>query len=150
MEKKTETMDSNLSWDECFMRMAEAAAGRSKDSRTKVGAVLVSPDKSRVSVGYNGFPAGVEETAERWLDKHSFVVHAEVNAVLNAKCSLSDWTLYTTMFPCIDCTKLILQTGISRVVYLEKNSKSVEATLSLSTELFNEMSVSIERHHRTN
>ena len=138
------------SWDQCFMSMAESVSMRSKDPTTKVGAVLVSSDRNRVSVGYNGFPAGLDETEQRWGDKHSYVVHAEINAILNARCDLRGYTLYTTMFPCIECTKLILQAGVSRIVYKDFSSKSVEATLSLSEELFKEMSVSVERHYDSN
>jgi len=149
-KKSWATLKANVSWDDCFMDMAETVSKRSKDPSTQVGAVLVSQDNNRVSVGYNGFPAGLEETKERWSDKHSYVVHAEMNAVLNARGDLRGYTLYTTMFPCINCTKLILQAGISRIVYKDLCSKSIEATVHLSEELFKEMDVSIERHNGTN
>jgi dCMP deaminase len=134
-----------ISWDECFMLMAETVALRSKDPSTKVGAVLVSEDKSRVAIGYNGFPSGMPEGKDRWENKHRYVVHAELNAVINAKTDLSKWTLYTTMFPCSECTKLLLQTGISRVVYKDIKSDSVGSSWELSTSLLEEMDIKVER-----
>ena len=129
------------------MQMADVVSQRSKDPNTKVGAVLVCPERDRVATGYNGFPAGLEETQERWDDKYRYVVHAEMNAILNARCDLREWTLYTTMFPCCDCTKMLLQTGISRIVYRDTHSNSVGDSLDKSISLFREMDVTIERHN---
>lgn len=134
---------SSISWDECFMQMADTVSKRSKDPNTKVGAVLVSPGNNAVHIGYNGFPSGLEETEERWDDKHSYVVHAEMNAVLNAKCDLDGWTLYTTMFPCSECIKLILQSGIKKIVYSSESSRMLQGTIEQSRALLNEMSVKV-------
>ena len=136
---------ANISWDQCFMHMAETVSRRSKDPNTKVGAVIVSPGNNIVHIGYNGFPSGLEETRERWDDKHSYVVHAEMNAVLNAKCDLDGWTLYTTMFPCCECIKLILQTGIEKIVYNSESSRMLSGTIEQSKSLLKEMSVKIVR-----
>lgn len=101
------------------MELARHVAGWSKDPSTKVGAVIVRPDRSIVSVGYNGFPRGVNDAEHRYLDKpvkYSLVVHAEANAILAAKESLQDAVLYVTLFPCNECAKLIIQSGIRTIV----------------------------------
>lgn len=135
-----------ISWDEMFMQMAETVAKRSKDPRTQVGAVLVSPGNNRVAIGYNGFPKGIEETPERWEDKYSYVVHAEENAILNAKCDLEGWTLYVTLFPCTSCTNKILQAGISRIVYANNESRSLDTdSIQRSLQLFKEMGIEVEQ-----
>jgi len=133
------------SYDEMFMKMATVVSEKSKDPRTKVGAVLVSHDQSTVSIGFNGLPRGLEETEDRWGDKYSYVIHAELNAIINSKTNLNGWTLYTTMFPCENCRNNILQTGIIRVVYLEDNSKCLSDTINKTKSIFIEQGVLIER-----
>ena len=106
-------------WDEYFMGLAEYVAGASKDPSTKVGAVIVRPDRTVASLGYNGFPRGVEDEESRYNDKptkYAFVVHAEANAILNAKESVENSTIYCTLHPCCECAKLIIQSGIGTVV----------------------------------
>ena len=106
-------------WDKRFYRMAREVASWSKDPTQKVGAVLVSPDKRQVSWGYNGFPAAIEDTDDRLNNKevkNAYMIHAELNAILNAKKDLKGWTLYVTKFPCTACALAIVQSGISRVV----------------------------------
>ena len=101
------------------MDLARHVAGWSKDPSTKVGAVIVRPDRSVVSVGYNGFPRGVSDKESRYNDKptkYSLVVHAEANAILAAKEPVSDSVLYVTLFPCNECAKLIIQSGIRTIV----------------------------------
>lgn len=107
------------SWDEWFMGFARHAATKSKDPSTKTGAVIVSDRKRIVSVGYNGFPRGVEDHPERYEVrevKYRFIAHAERNALDNAECSIVGATLYATHFPCVECAKSIVQRGIARVV----------------------------------
>lgn len=118
-----------ISWDEFFMRVAVAASQRSKDPNTQVGACIASTDRRILSVGYNGTPAGVTDDAFPWdtsdnpiLDKHSYVIHAEQNAVLNYRGNLRDMrgsTVYVTLFPCQECAKTLAQVGVSEVVYLD-------------------------------
>jgi len=115
-----------ISWDEYFMGVALLSAMRSKDPHTQVGACIVNERKRIVGIGYNGFPYGVEddtfpwEKEGDWLDtKYPYVVHAEPNAILNSTVSLDNSTLYVTLFPCNDCAKLIIQSGIKELVYLE-------------------------------
>ncbi|MBQ7014218.1 MAG: dCMP deaminase family protein [Oscillospiraceae bacterium] len=116
-----------LSWDEYFMGIALLSASRSKDNNTQVGACIVSDDHRIVSMGYNGMPNGCDDDIMPWervgeyLDtKYPFVCHAELNAILNrGAVSLKDCTIYVTLFPCNECAKAIIQSGIRRVVYLE-------------------------------
>ena len=115
-----------ISWDEYFMGVARLSAMRSKDPHTQVGACIVNRKKRIIGIGYNGFPYGVEDDTfpwtqdGDWLDsKYPYVVHAEPNAILNSTVSLDGATLYVTLFPCNDCAKLIIQSGIKELVYLE-------------------------------
>lgn len=114
-----------LSWDEYFMGLAHLSALRSKDPNTQVGACIVSKDLKVVGIGYNGFPRGCndddfpwERKAESNLNtKYPYVVHAELNAILNSNVSLNNCTLYVSLFPCNECAKAIIQSGIKRIVY---------------------------------
>lgn len=118
-----------ISWDEFFMRVAVAASLRSKDPNTQVGACIADTDNRILSVGYNGTPAGVTDDAFPWdtsddpiLDKHSYVIHAEANAILNYRGDLRDFrgsTVYVTLFPCQECAKMLAQAGVANVVYLD-------------------------------
>ena len=116
---------AKLTWDEYFMGMAKLSALRSKDPNTKVGACIVDQNHKVVSNGYNGMPRGVDETKVSWnkgegLDsKYLYVCHAEFNAILNTRngSALEGCTLYVTLFPCNECAKAIIQTGIKEVVY---------------------------------
>ena len=115
-----------LSWDEYFMGVAVLSSLRSKDPNTQVGACIVSPEKKIVGVGYNGFPTGLSDDdlpwarEGDWLDtKYPYVCHAELNAILNSSLpSLKGATLYVALFPCNECAKAIIQSGIKRIVYL--------------------------------
>jgi dCMP deaminase len=107
-------------WDERFMNLACHVSSWSKDPSTKVGAVIVGERKMVSSLGYNGFPRGVEDNPQRYDDreiKYRLVSHAERNALDNAECSVVGHTLYVTRHPCSECAKSIVQRGISRVVY---------------------------------
>lgn len=108
-------------WDERFLALAEHVAEWSKDPSTKVGAVIVDEQRRILSMGYNGFPRGVDDSPERYADrptKYAHVVHAELNAILNTgvPMALDDATLYVTHQPCTECAKAIIQSGIGRVV----------------------------------
>lgn len=115
-----------INWDEYFMGVALLSAMRSKDPTTQVGACIVNSKKRIVGIGYNGFPIGVEDDVfpwrndGDWLDnKYPYVVHAEPNAILNSTVSLDNATIYVTLFPCNECAKLVIQSGIKEIVYLE-------------------------------
>ncbi len=115
-----------ISWDEYFMGIAKLAALRSKDPGTQVGACIVGEDNKILSIGYNGFPRGCSDDefpwareAERELDtKYMYVTHAELNAILNfSGGSLQGAKLYVTLFPCNECAKAIVQSGIRTLIY---------------------------------
>lgn len=116
-----------LSWDEYFMGIAVLSAKRSKDPSTQVGACIVNKDNRIISVGYNGMPRCCSDDEFPWdkndnpLDsKYLYVCHAELNAILNCdRGNVRDCICYTTLFPCNECAKAIIQSGISEVVYME-------------------------------
>ena len=113
-----------ISWDEYFMGVALLAAHRSKDPNTQVGACIVSENHIILSTGYNGFPFGCSDDEYSWEregedTKYTYVVHAELNAILNSNGkSLKGARLYVTHFPCNECAKAIIQSGIREVVYV--------------------------------
>lgn len=117
-----------LSWDQYFMGVAKLSAMRSKDPNTQVGACIVGNDNRILSIGYNGTPNGFEDKNFPWgregnpLDtKYLYVCHAEMNAILNYRGSrkeLEDAKIYVDLFPCNECAKLIIQSGIKEVIYL--------------------------------
>jgi deoxycytidylate deaminase len=108
-------------WDDRFMAMAELVSTWSRDPNGGVGCVLVSPDRRRTSIGYNGlprdYPSDLEATIlqDREL-KNQLCLHAEENAIANAGCDLTSWTLYSTFAPCVHCALVIHQHRIARVV----------------------------------
>ena len=115
-----------ISWDEYFMGIALLSSMRSKDPSTQVGACIVNADKRILSMGYNGMPRCCSDDDFPWdkndnpLDsKYLYVCHAELNAILNcAVGTVRGCTVYTTLFPCNECAKAIIQSGISEVVYM--------------------------------
>jgi dCMP deaminase len=127
------------SWASVWMKVAEAISQRSKDPNTQVGAVVVSPDNRQHTGGYNGFPVNIKETAERWSrpTKYSYCLHAEANAILNSRTDLEGWTLYLTLFPCVECAKMIIQSGIKKVVY--KNNPTDVSRQNINYNLSEEM-----------
>ena len=120
-------MNKHISWDEYFMGVALLSSYRSKDPSTKVGACIVNDDKKIIGIGYNGFPFGCSDETFPWKknnddyleNKYPYVVHAEPNAILNSTTTLKGATMYVTLFPCNECAKLIIQSGIKHIVYLE-------------------------------
>ena len=118
--------DGYISWDEYFMGVALLAAQRSKDPSTQVGACIVDPDNRILSTGYNGFPQGCSDDVFPWNrdpslgdTKYRYVVHAELNSILNASGkSLFGARIYVALFPCNECAKAIIQSGIKEVIYL--------------------------------
>ena len=116
-----------ISWDEYFMGIAMLAAKRSKDPSTQVGACIVSPDNIIISTGYNGMPKGCSDDEFPWQrtgadeieTKYPSVVHAELNAILNSNGrDLRGSRIYVALFPCNECAKAIIQSGIKEVIYL--------------------------------
>lgn len=109
----------NAKWNKRFLELADFVSQWSKDPSTKVGAVIVDGKKRVVSVGYNGFPIGVEDTEERYNDrptKYKLVCHAERNALDNADNSVDGCTMYVSLMPCAECAKSMIQKGIKKVI----------------------------------
>jgi dCMP deaminase len=104
-------------WNERFLSMAELVGSWSKDPSTKVGAVIVRPDRTIASLGYNGFPRGVKDEYQDRDHKLLRTVHAEMNAILSAREPMKGYTLYVSpLFPCANCAAAIIQSGVSTVV----------------------------------
>ncbi len=132
---------SHLTWDEYFMGVAMLSSARSKDPSTQTGACIINDDKKIISVGYNGATSGMnddefpwdslgEKTNDLLTTKNPWVVHAELNAILNSPAPLKDTTLYVTFFPCNECAKAIVQAGIKKVIYLRMYSDPLITTIS--------------------
>ncbi len=126
-----------LSWDEYFMGVAQLSGLRSKDDSSQVGACIVNPKNRIVGIGYNGLPIGCSDDEFPWeregsfLDtKYPYVVHAEPNAILNATVPLEGARIYVTLFPCNECAKLIIQSGIREVIYLSDKYRGTDSDLA--------------------
>lgn len=126
-----------LNWDEYFMGLAHLSAKRSKDPNTQVGAVIVSPEHRVVGIGYNGFPNGCDDDDFPWErdgafadTKYPYVVHAELNAILNSIQNLKGCSIYVSLFPCNECAKAIIQSGISRIVYESDKYATTDGTIA--------------------
>ena len=106
-------------WQSRFIRLAEEVATWSKDPEASVGCVVISPDRRQISYGYNGLPASVPDTHEILSNvelKLQLSVHAELNAILNARTNLTGWHIYVTKCPCVNCAKAIIQAGLTEIV----------------------------------
>jgi dCMP deaminase len=141
----------SLKWDERFLHLAEVVASWSKDPSTQVGAVIVDGDKRIVSVGFNGFARHIDDADGLYLNrevKYSRIIHAEMNAILHARESLTDMTLYTwPVLPCERCAVHVIQTGISRVVAPACPAHMLERwgpSLAKTREFFQEACVSFK------
>ena len=127
-----------ISWDEYFMGVAMLAARRSKDPSTQVGACIVDEDNRILSTGYNGFPQGCSDDEYPWAregdtndTKYPFVVHAELNAILNNRGkNLVGARIYVALFPCNECAKAIIQSGIREVIYLSDKYAGTSSVLA--------------------
>ncbi len=121
-------MERIENWDDYFMSIAILTGKKSKDDHTKVGACIVDEFNRVVGLGYNGFPRNVDETQLPWTregefleTKYPYVVHAELNAILNSTIDLRKYNckIYVQLFPCNECAKAIIQSGIKEVIYLD-------------------------------
>lgn len=140
-----------ISWDEYFMGLAHLSAKRSKDPSTQVGAAIIDPHKKIVGIGYNGFPIGVSDDEFPWerdgemlATKYPYVVHAELNAILNATTSLRGCSIYVSLFPCHECTKAIVQSGITEVVYEDDKYAATDSVIA-SKRMLTSAGVSLRR-----
>lgn len=139
-----------ISWDEYFMAIAKLSAMRSKDPSTQVGACIVSNDNRILSIGYNGAPNGFDDEKFPWSrdgenlnTKYPYVCHAELNAILNyrgSKKDLENAKIYVDLFPCNECAKAIIQSGIKEVIYLSDKYANSENNIA-SRRLFDECGV---------
>jgi dCMP deaminase len=136
--------DDYISWDEYFMGIAMLSSKRSKDPSTQVGACIVDKDNKVVGIGYNGFPIGCSDDNLPWerqaddanQTKYPYVVHAEANAILNSTKDLHGARIYVDLFPCNECAKLIIQSGIKEVVFLSDKYRDTDS-VKASRKMFN-------------
>ena len=135
-------------WDERFLDLAKLCGSWSKDPSTQVGAVIVDGNNRIVSIGFNGFPQGVEDSEERLVDretKYDIIVHAEANALMFANKSVEGCTLYTWPFPpCSRCAGLIIQSGVTRVVSVVHTGERWKKNFDLARQLFHEAGIILE------
>lgn len=144
-----------LSWDEYFMGVAKMAAMRSKDPGTQVGACIVDQNNKILSIGYNGMPTGCKDSEMPWdkegepLDtKYLYVCHAELNAILNYNGgSLQGAKLYGTLFPCNECCKAIIQSGIKEIVYLSDKYADTDSVIA-SKKMFDMVGVTYTQYKK--
>ncbi|XP_017103971.2 probable deoxycytidylate deaminase [Drosophila bipectinata] len=148
-----------LHWDDYFMATSLLSAQRSKDPVTQVGACIVDSQNRIVAIGYNGFPRNCSDDEFPWTkakkdtkdynpleDKKMYVVHAEANAILNSNgARLTGTRLYTTLFPCNECAKLIIQSGISDILYLS-DKYAEKPTYRASRRMLDAVGVGHRRH----
>ncbi|KAG5617948.1 hypothetical protein H5410_017775 [Solanum commersonii] len=147
-----------LTWDDYFMAIAFLSAERSKDPNRQVGACLVSQNYVILGIGYNGFPRGCSDDKLPWAKKskngnpletkYPYVCHAEVNAILNTNhASAAGQRLYVTMFPCNECAKIIIQSGVSEVIYfVEKRLDGSDTAYVASHKLLSLAGIKVRRH----
>lgn len=146
-----------LSWDEYFMGIAILSSMRSKDPSTQVGACIVNADKRILSMGYNGMPRCCSDDVFPWdknespLDsKYLYVCHAELNAILNcAVGSVRGCTVYVTLFPCNECAKAIIQSGIAEIVYMSDKYAESDSVLA-SKKMFDTAGVKYRQYEMSN
>lgn len=139
-------------WDERFLQVAALVASWSKDRSTKVGAVIVGPSRDIRSVGYNGFPRGIDDEVEvrhtRPI-KYKWTEHAERNAIYNAAASnipINGCTIYLTWYPCADCARAIIQSGIDTVVCAKAPDNSNPVFIEdfkVTAEMFDEAGITV-------
>ncbi len=146
-----------ISWDSYFMGIAVLSAQRSKDPSTQVGACIVSRDNKILSVGYNGAPNGFDDKSMPWdregdflHTKYAYVCHAELNAILNNKGSnLEGAKIYVDLFPCNECAKAIIQTGIKEVIYKSDKYNGTDSN-TVSKKLFDSCGVKYKKYEDIN
>jgi len=130
---KNDKKKDYLDWDETFMLISDLIAQRSKDPSTQTGACVVDDNNIVVGLGYNGFPRGCHDDILPWCregeltkTKYAYVVHAEANAIMNSNMDVRGCKLYCNLFPCNECAKIIIQSGIKEVIYESDKYKDVD------------------------
>ena len=145
-----------ISWDEYFMGVAMLSGMRSKDPNTQVGACIVSPDHKILSMGYNGLPIGCSDDEFPWCregdpleNKYFYTTHSELNAILNYRGgSLKGAKLYVSLFPCNECAKAIIQSGIKTVIYDDDKYANTPGNIC-SRRMFDAAGVEYRKYQRT-
>lgn len=147
-----------ISWDEYFMGVALMSAQRSKDNSSQVGACIVSKENKILSMGYNGMPLGCLDDDMPWdregeplSTKYMYVCHAELNAILNHASgtgTLKGARIYTTLFPCNECAKALIQSGIRKVIYYEDKYADTDS-VKASKRMFDLVGIAYEPYHPT-
>ena len=146
-----------ITWDEYFMGIAKLSAKRSKDPSTQVGACIVNDDHKILSLGYNGMPIGMNDDNAPWdregdylNTKYPYVCHSELNAILNARgINLTGAILYVTLFPCNECSKAIIQSGIKKVIY-ESDKYAATDGVKASKRMFGECGIEYSKYQTKN
>ena len=143
-----------INWDEYFMGVATLSSYRSKDPNTQVGACIVNKDKKIVSLGYNGMPISKSDNDKEYPwsregspleTKYMYVVHAELNAILNSRSDLRGCTIYVSLFPCNECCKAIIQSGITEIVFLSNKYSNTDASIA-SMKMFQNAGISLRQY----
>ena len=152
----SEKREDYISWDEYFMGVAKLSGMRSKDPNTQVGACIVSEDNKILSMGYNGFPVGCSDDEFPWVregepleNKYLYTVHSELNAILNYRGgSLEGAKLYVSLFPCNECAKAIIQSGIKTIVF-ESDTYFATASVIASKRMLDAVGVRYYQYQAT-
>ena len=142
-----------LSWEEYFMGLAMLSAERSKDPSTQVGACIVDKDLKIVSVGYNGAPRGYDDDKDMTWEregeflntKYPYVCHSELNAILNSNIPVKGCKLYVTLFPCNECAKVVIQSGIKEIIYLSDKYDGTKENIA-AKKMFDACGVSYRKY----
>jgi len=149
--------ENYISWDAYFMGIAMLSKERSKDPNTQVGACIVNNQNRIVTMGYNGLPNGCSDEMCPWdkrdgsieETKYAYVAHAELNAILNHRGSVENCTLYVTLFPCNECAKAIIQSGIKEIVYLEDKYNGTPEN-NVAKKLFDTAGIKYRQYQKIN
>lgn len=142
-----------ITWEQYFMGLALLSSERSKDPSTQVGACIVNKENKIVSVGYNGAPTGYDDDKDmNWErdgdflnTKYAYVCHSELNAILNSNTDVKNCKLYVTLFPCNECAKVIIQSGIKEIVYLSDKYDGTEGNIA-AKKMFDACGVSYKKY----
>ena len=141
-----------INWDQYFMGIAILSSHRSKDPNTGVGSCIVSQENKILSLGYNGAPIGFSDDIFPWEregsfmeTKYAYVCHAEMNAILNCPTSLKDSRCYVTLFPCNECAKAIVQSGIKEIIYLSDKYHDTDGC-KVARKIFDECGVTYRQY----
>lgn len=145
-----------ISWDEYFMGIALFSSYRSKDPNTTVGACIVDNNNKIVSIGYNGAPRGLNDDDMPWdregnfvNTKYAYVCHSELNAILNCKNNLENTKIYVSLFPCNECAKAIVQSGIKEIIYLSDKYNGTDSDI-VSKRILDAAGIKYRKYNVTN